>query len=114
MRDDSDRRHVKVRLHGEGEAVLGRAISVQREALHSLIATLDVGEVTRLAELVARTYLGLDLSVSVKPPQRPVRSRAGPSGPRARVRIAVDPPVTMPQLTQLPSGASSSREAAAR
>ena len=42
------------------------AISVQREALHSLISTLEVTEVTRLAELVARTYLGLELSVSLK------------------------------------------------
>ncbi len=45
VRDNSDRRHVRVRLHGDGEEVLSRAISVQREALHSLIATLEVGEV---------------------------------------------------------------------
>jgi DNA-binding MarR family transcriptional regulator len=68
VRDDTDRRHVRVRLRPEGQSILDRAISVQREALHSLIANLEVGEVTRLAELVARTYLGLDLSVSVKPP----------------------------------------------
>ncbi|HEY8755793.1 MAG TPA: MarR family winged helix-turn-helix transcriptional regulator [Candidatus Dormibacteraeota bacterium] len=68
VRDGTDRRHVRVRLRREGESILDRAISVQREALHSLIANLEVGEVTRLAELVARTYLGLDLSVSVKAP----------------------------------------------
>jgi DNA-binding MarR family transcriptional regulator len=74
VRDGSDRRHVMVRLTPEGEAILGRAISVQRDALHSLIANLEVGEVTRLAELVARTYLGLELSVSVKtPPPRLAR-----------------------------------------
>ena len=90
VRDDSDRRHVRVRLHGDGEEVLSRAISVQREALHSLIATLEVGEVTRLAELVARTYLGLELSVSVKPPKRPARTRSPRAAP-TRVRIAAAP-----------------------
>src|SRR6202011_2306902 len=90
VRDDSDRRHVRVRLHGDGEEILSRAISVQRDALHSLISTLEVGEVTRLAELVARTYLGLDLSVSVKTPTRPARSRSGRATP-ARVRIAPGP-----------------------
>jgi DNA-binding MarR family transcriptional regulator len=88
VRDDSDRRHVRVRLRGDGEHVLGRAISVQREALHSLIANLEVGEVTRLAELVAHTYLGLELSVSVKPPQRP--ARAGRSTPSTAMHIAPD------------------------
>lgn len=74
LRDDTDRRHVRVHLLAEGEAVLARAISVQREALHTLIANLDATEVTRLAELVARTYLGLDLSVSLRtPPQRSAR-----------------------------------------
>ncbi len=86
VRDDSDRRHVRVRLRGDGENVLGRAISVQREALHSLIANLEVSEVTRLAELVAHTYLGLELSVSVKPPRRTARARG--STPRRTVRIA--------------------------
>ena len=66
VRDGPDRRHVRVRVTGAGEATLSRAIDVQRDALHSLIANLEVGEVTRLAELVARTYLGLELSVSVK------------------------------------------------
>jgi DNA-binding MarR family transcriptional regulator len=79
VRDGADRRQVRVRLRTEGEAILDRAISVQREALHSLIANLEVSEVTRLAELVARTYLGLELSVSVKTPVRegvrPVRTR---------------------------------------
>jgi DNA-binding MarR family transcriptional regulator len=68
VRDGTDRRHVRVRLRREGQSILDRAISVQREALHSLIANLEVTEVTRLAELVARTYLGLELSVSVKAP----------------------------------------------
>jgi DNA-binding MarR family transcriptional regulator len=70
FRDECDRRHVRVRLLSEGHAVLERAIRVQRDALHRLIANLDANEVTRLAELVARTYLGLDLSVSVKTPPR--------------------------------------------
>ena len=73
IRDDADRRHVRVRLTEQGEAVLGNAITVQRESLHGMIATLDVGEVTRLAELVARTYLGLDLSVEVRPAHRAAR-----------------------------------------
>ncbi|MGH7723171.1 MAG: MarR family winged helix-turn-helix transcriptional regulator, partial [Candidatus Dormibacteria bacterium] len=72
VRDGADRRHVRVRLRGDGEEILDRAISVQREALHTLIANLEVGEVTRLAELVARTYLGLELSVSVKRPRQTV------------------------------------------
>lgn len=76
LRDDADRRHVRVRLLGEGHSVLEQAICVQRDALHSLIANLDATEVTRLAELVARTYLGLELSVSLKtPPQRPAPPR---------------------------------------
>jgi DNA-binding MarR family transcriptional regulator len=66
VRDGPDRRHVRVRTTGAGEVTLSRAIDVQRDALHSLIANLEVSEVTRLAELVARTYLGLDLSVSVR------------------------------------------------
>jgi DNA-binding MarR family transcriptional regulator len=110
VRDDSDRRHVRVRLHGDGEEILGRAISVQREALHSLIATLEVGEVTRLAELVARTYLGLELSVSVKPPPRSaraVRSRAG-----ARVRLAPGSTVAPAKVTSLPSTVVPRRAAA--
>ncbi len=112
VRDDSDRRHVRVRLHGDGEDVLSRAISVQREALHSLIATLEVSEVTRLAELVARTYLGLELSVSVKPPKRPVRARTPRSAPATRVRIAPEPPVD-DKVTPLPSTGVSRRQAAA-
>ncbi|MDQ6857273.1 MAG: MarR family winged helix-turn-helix transcriptional regulator [Candidatus Dormibacteraeota bacterium] len=112
VRDDSDRRHVRVRLRGEGETVLGRAISVQREALHSLIATLEVTEVTRLAELVARTYLGLELSVSVKPPKRPVRARTSPAAARTRVQIAPEPP-TIVKVRPLPSADSPQREAAA-
>jgi DNA-binding MarR family transcriptional regulator len=113
VRDDSDRRHVRVRLHGDGEKILGRAISVQREALHSLIATLDVTEVTRLAELVARTYLGLELSVSVKPPKRPARerTRSAPASER-RVRIAAPAPVQA-SVTPLPSTGVPRREAAA-
>jgi DNA-binding MarR family transcriptional regulator len=70
VRDGSDRRHVRVHLRPAGEATLGHAISVQRDSLHSLIANLDVTEVTRLAELVARTYLGLELSVTVKTPRQ--------------------------------------------
>jgi DNA-binding MarR family transcriptional regulator len=84
VRDGSDRRHVRVRLRTEGQAILDRAISVQREALHSLIANLEVSEVTRLAELVARTYLGLELSVSVKTPAGE-RARSMQTG-RARFR----------------------------
>ncbi|MEO8897121.1 MAG: MarR family winged helix-turn-helix transcriptional regulator [Candidatus Dormibacter sp.] len=83
VRDGPDRRHVRVRVTGGGEATLSRAIDVQREALHSLIANLEVSEVTRLAELVARTYLGLELSVSVKTSgqaRQPIR--------KARPRIA--------------------------
>jgi DNA-binding MarR family transcriptional regulator len=83
VRDDSDRRHVMVRLLSHGESVLDQAISVQRDALHSLIANLEVTEVTRLAELVARTYLGLDLSVTVRRP----RPKAAPSDPAARARL---------------------------
>ncbi|MBJ7595789.1 MAG: winged helix-turn-helix transcriptional regulator [Candidatus Dormibacteraeota bacterium] len=100
VRDDSDRRHVRVRLHGDGEGVLARAVSVQREALHSLISTLEVSEVTRLAELVARTYLGLELSVSVKPPQRP--ARASRAAARSAIRLAPDPPATA-KVTPLPT-----------
>ncbi|HWF57352.1 MAG TPA: MarR family winged helix-turn-helix transcriptional regulator [Candidatus Dormibacteraeota bacterium] len=84
VRDGADRRHVRVRLRPDGEAILDRAISVQREALHSLIANLEVGEVTRLAELVARTYLGLELSVSVKTPAGKPARREG----TARARFA--------------------------
>lgn len=112
VRDDSDRRHVRVRLRGDGEGVLGRAISVQREALHSLIATLEVTEVTRLAELVARTYLGLELSVSVKPPKRPARGRPASAGARTTVRIAPEPSETA-NVTPLPSSGTPRREAAA-
>jgi DNA-binding MarR family transcriptional regulator len=113
VRDDSDRRHVRVRLRGDGEEILSRAISVQREALHSLIATLEVGEVTRLAELVARTYLGLELSVSVKPPKRPARARA-PRTAAGRVRIAAAPETeTTAKVTPLPSTGATRREAAA-
>ncbi len=100
VRDDSDRRHVKVRLQRDGEEILSRAISVQREALHSLISTLEVTEVTRLAELVARTYLGLELSVSVKPPKRPARTPR--SAPRTTVRIAAEP-LASSKVTPLPS-----------
>ena len=120
VRDDSDRRHVKVRLHGDGEEVLGRAISVQREALHSLIATLEVGEVTRLAELVARTYLGLELSVSVKPPPRPVRARsprstgdAGADRPRPTASAEGDPTAVRPRRPGGGRGRLSSRAHAA-
>ncbi len=83
VRDEGDRRQVRVRLLCDGEEVLGEAISVQREALHTLIAQLEVSEVTRLAELVARTYLGLELSVSVKTPQ----PRSGQRGRRAVARL---------------------------
>lgn len=90
VRDGSDRRHVRVRVLREGERVLGQAISVQRDALHSLVANLEVSEVTRLAELVARTYLGLELSVSVKrPPRRPAHQRRrapAPHGPATEPR----------------------------
>ena len=109
VRDDSDRRHVRVRLQGDGEEILGRAISVQREALHSLIATLEVGEVTRLAELVARTYLGLELSVSVKPPPR--SARAVRAAPGARVRLAPDTAAPA-KVTSLPSSVAPRRAAA--
>lgn len=71
VRDRPDRRHVRVRITPSGEDTLSRAIGVQRDALHSLIANLEVSEVTRLAELVARTYLGLDLSVSLRTPPGP-------------------------------------------
>lgn len=95
VRDGADRRHVRVRLRREGEAILDRAISVQREALHSLIANLEVGEVTRLAELVARTYLGLELSVSVKAP-------ADKPAERARTRRARFPASDAAALGTLP------------
>lgn len=67
IRDDIDRRIVRVRLTELGEKALGETITVQRSALQAMISTLDVAEVTRLSELVARTYLGLDLSVRVRP-----------------------------------------------
>jgi DNA-binding MarR family transcriptional regulator len=79
LRDSADRRHVRVRTTAAGEATLTHAITIQREALHSLIANLEVAEVTRLAELVARTYLGLDLSVVVR---NPPRAGAGLRRPR--------------------------------
>lgn len=75
LRDGADRRHVRVRTTPAGEATLTHAINVQRESLHSLISKLEVAEVTRLAELVARTYLGLDLSVVVRQPTGPAPSR---------------------------------------
>ncbi len=100
VRDDSDRRHVKVRLQQDGEGMLSRAVSVQREALHSLISTLEVTEVTRLAELVAHTYLGLELSVSVKPPKGPARSTT--AARRPGVRMAPEP-LTSSNVTTLPS-----------
>ncbi|MBJ7608624.1 MAG: winged helix-turn-helix transcriptional regulator [Candidatus Dormibacteraeota bacterium] len=84
LRDRPDRRRVLVRITLAGEAALSQAICVQRDALHGLIATLEVTEVTRLAELVARTYLGLDLCVSVRtPPQskRPARKGRARLGP---------------------------------
>jgi DNA-binding MarR family transcriptional regulator len=86
-RDGADRRQVNVRLLKDGEATLDRAICVQRESLHGLIANLEVSEVTRLAELVARTYLGLDLSVSLR---RPPREAARPIV-RSRVRRGAAP-----------------------
>jgi DNA-binding MarR family transcriptional regulator len=86
-RDGADRRQVNVRLLKDGEATLDRAICVQRESLHGLIANLEVSEVTRLAELVARTYLGLDLSVSLR---RPAREAARPIA-RGRVRRGAAP-----------------------
>jgi DNA-binding MarR family transcriptional regulator len=90
FRDDLDRRLVRVRVTPRGESVLGQAISVQREALRSLIANLDVDEVTRLAELVARMYLGLELTVSMKVPSpgsEPARrTEAAPSVPATRPR----------------------------
>ncbi len=89
VRDGADRRHVRVHLRPAGEATLGHAISVQRDSLHSLIANLDATEVTRLAELVARTYLGLELSVSVKTPSQ----RSGRRDRRAPERLA---PATVP------------------
>ena len=67
LRDEADRRLVRVRLTDQGERVLADTIRVQRDALQAMIKTLDVAEVTRLSELVARTYLGLELSVKVKP-----------------------------------------------
>jgi DNA-binding MarR family transcriptional regulator len=82
-RDGADRRQVNVRLLKDGEATLDRAICVQRESLHGLIANLEVSEVTRLAELVARTYLGLDLSVSVK-----TSAQSRQPMPKARPRLA--------------------------
>jgi DNA-binding MarR family transcriptional regulator len=109
VRDDSDRRHVKVRLRGDGEEILSRAISVQREALHSLISTLEVTEVTRLAELVARTYLGLELSVSLKSPKH--RARAPRSVPATEVRIHPEPPATS-NVAQLPSNDAARRATA--
>ncbi|HEY7927074.1 MAG: MarR family winged helix-turn-helix transcriptional regulator [Candidatus Dormibacteria bacterium] len=87
VRDGPDRRHVRVRTTSAGDGTLSRAIDVQRDALHSLIANLEVSEVTRLAELVARTYLGLDLSVSVRTSdqtQRPIRK------PRPRLADPLD------------------------
>jgi DNA-binding MarR family transcriptional regulator len=83
VRDGPDRRHVRVRVTASGEATLARAIDVQRDALHSLIANLEVSEVTRLAELVARTYLGLDLSVSVR-----TSAQSRQPMPKARPRLA--------------------------
>lgn len=83
VRDHSDRRHVRVRLSSHGEAVLGNAITVQRTALHGLIATLDVAEVTRLAELVARTYLGLELSVVMKAPAAATPAPGSAAAPAA-------------------------------
>jgi DNA-binding MarR family transcriptional regulator len=100
VRNDSDRRHVMVRLLSHGESVLDRAISVQRDALHSLIANLEVKEVTRLAELVARTYLGLDLSVTVR---RPPRERAS-SGAGARERLVpTRNAATSAKISQMPT-----------
>jgi DNA-binding MarR family transcriptional regulator len=87
VRDGPDRRHVRVRITSRGEATLSRAIDVQRDALHSLIANLEVSEVTRLAELVARTYLGLELSVSVK---TDVRSHQPIRKARPRLAEALD------------------------
>jgi DNA-binding MarR family transcriptional regulator len=109
VRDGSDRRHVKVRLQREGEEMLSRAISVQREALHSLISTLEVTEVTRLAELVARTYLGLELSVSLKSPKR--RAHSARSARAPGVRIHPEPPAT-PHVTQLPISDTAQRTTA--
>lgn len=70
IRDEDDRRLVRVRLSADGEEILGQAISVQRDALRGLVAELDATEVTHLAETVARTYLGLDLTVSLKLPRQ--------------------------------------------
>lgn len=100
VRNASDRRQVRVRLSEPGQAILSQAITVQREALHSMIANLEVAEVTRLAELVARTYLGLDLTVMVRAPRRqsPQPDHSGPerraqaTTPAARARAAASPP----------------------
>lgn len=96
LRDDADRRLVRVRVTAEGERVLGRAITVQREALSSLIANIDGDEVIRLAELVARMYLGLELTVAMKvpPPQ--------PSPPRRIGRVR-----SVPSTTPVPRAAAS-------
>lgn len=83
VRDGVDRRQVRVRITPQGEATLSRAINVQRDALHAMISNLEVTEVTRLAELVARTYLGLDLTVTVKSVpgvRRPLRKGRSPLG----------------------------------
>jgi DNA-binding MarR family transcriptional regulator len=122
VRDESDRRHVKVRINAAGESTLRRAISVQREALHSLIAGLEVSEVTRLAELVARTYLGLDLSVSVRAPQprssqrgrRGAERLAPATGPLPTTTVLRRPALGVPTPATVPAPAYRARRAPLR
>jgi DNA-binding MarR family transcriptional regulator len=74
FRPDHDRRQVRVRLTPEGRERLETAQLAVRHAMCELVAGFPQGQLVVLLEGALRTYLGLDVTVTMGPKQLAPRS----------------------------------------
>ena len=88
FRPDHDRRQVRVRLTPEGRARLETAQLAVRQAMCELVAGFPHDQLVVLLEGALRTYLGLDVTITMGPgrsaPRPPTTVRRPAAAARAR------------------------------
>lgn len=76
LRGGPDRRQARVRLTPKGEQLLVAALRAKRSAVAEVVSRLDPGDLSRMAEQALRSYVGLDVSLVVRPSSEAVRPSA--------------------------------------
>ncbi len=100
LRSEPDRRYVRLRLSPAGRRLVQTAMRCQREQLVAMIGQIpEDAVVLPMIEFVCRTYLGLDVAVTVRPPAAPPPAPVRPAGhsgvpPRRARGAAATPPAS--------------------